>query len=256
MRVVDYESDRLLDEYLLFHYGEDAVLLPWPEGPRESLRFPVRCVEETFDPGLITAEARALDVGCAVGRSTFELSRRCGHVVGIDFSHRFIETARRLAAGEEVAYRVQETGSLHRAQSARRPDECHPERITFEVGDAHQLRADLGRFDLVLACNLLCRMREPRRLLRSLERFVLPGGQLVLSTPHSRQEYYTPQSEWLVGDDPVHSPLETIRGELEPHFELARQLDLPFLIREHRRKFQWSVAEASIWRRLGAPAIN
>jgi hypothetical protein len=25
--------------------------------------------------------------------------------------------------------------------------------------------------------------------------------------------------------------------------------DLPFLIREHQRKFQWSVAEATIWRR-------
>jgi hypothetical protein len=25
--------------------------------------------------------------------------------------------------------------------------------------------------------------------------------------------------------------------------------DLPFLIREHARKFQWSVAEATIWRR-------
>ena len=30
-------------------------------------------------------------------------------------------------------------------------------------------------------------------------------------------------------------------------FERVRVLDLPFLIREHARKFQWSVAQASVW---------
>jgi hypothetical protein len=26
--------------------------------------------------------------------------------------------------------------------------------------------------------------------------------------------------------------------------------DLPFLLREHARKYQWSVAQASLWRRI------
>jgi hypothetical protein len=34
---------------------------------------------------------------------------------------------------------------------------------------------------------------------------------------------------------------------LDPHFTLARTLELPFLIREHARKFQWSVAQATVW---------
>jgi 2-polyprenyl-3-methyl-5-hydroxy-6-metoxy-1,4-benzoquinol methylase len=33
---------------------------------------------------------RALDIGCAVGRSSFELARNFKEVVGIDFSHRFV----------------------------------------------------------------------------------------------------------------------------------------------------------------------
>jgi hypothetical protein len=32
-------------------------------------------------------------------------------------------------------------------------------------------------------------------------------------------------------------------------FNLVTTKDLPFLIREHARKFQWSVAQASIWQR-------
>jgi hypothetical protein len=36
---------------------------------------------------------------------------------------------------------------------------------------------------------------------------------------------------------------------LEENFTLVDVRDLPFLIREHARKFQFSVAQASIWRR-------
>jgi hypothetical protein len=32
-------------------------------------------------------------------------------------------------------------------------------------------------------------------------------------------------------------------------FVFQTSKDLPFLIREHERKFQWSVAQASVWRR-------
>src|SRR5882757_2976255 len=91
-----YETDRLLAEYLLFHYGEDAEVLPWPEGPREGLRYPVRCVDECFDLSRLPEGARALDLGCAVGRSTFELARHCAEVIGIDFSQRFITAAQDL----------------------------------------------------------------------------------------------------------------------------------------------------------------
>jgi 2-polyprenyl-3-methyl-5-hydroxy-6-metoxy-1,4-benzoquinol methylase len=36
---------------------------------------------------------KALDVGCAVGGTSFELSRDFDHVVGIDFSHAFVDAA-------------------------------------------------------------------------------------------------------------------------------------------------------------------
>ena len=35
----------------------------------------------------------------------------------------------------------------------------------------------------------------------------------------------------------------------ELHFDFIAAKDLPFLIREHARKYQWSVAQATIWRR-------
>ena len=82
-----YESPTLLNEYLLFHYGSADEVLPWAFGPREALHFPVRTVTDLTDN---SPRARALDLGCAVGRSSFELSRFCAEVTGIDFSRAFI----------------------------------------------------------------------------------------------------------------------------------------------------------------------
>ena len=94
-----YETERALSEYLLFHYGTPAQVLPWSFGPAAALNYPVRCVSECIEVARLPAQPRALDLGCAVGRSTFELARHCGEVIGIDYSPRFIEVARHLQIG-------------------------------------------------------------------------------------------------------------------------------------------------------------
>jgi len=42
---------------------------------------------------------------------------------------------------------------------------------------------------------------------------------------------------------------ETLKQILAPDFRLFGRRVLPFLIREHARKFQLAIAEASIWLR-------
>ena len=60
-----YESERLLGEYLLFHYGAASEILPWTFGPRQGLFYPVRCVTECVDTGALPESARALALACA-----------------------------------------------------------------------------------------------------------------------------------------------------------------------------------------------
>lgn len=36
---------------------------------------------------------------------------------------------------------------------------------------------------------------------------------------------------------------------LSPHFDLVARTNEPFMIREHARKFQWGVSDATVWRR-------
>ena len=60
-----YESDRLLAEYLLFHYGTPEEILSWPSGPLGALDFAVRVVSDCLELSSLPADGRALDLGCA-----------------------------------------------------------------------------------------------------------------------------------------------------------------------------------------------
>jgi putative 4-mercaptohistidine N1-methyltranferase len=242
-----YETDKLLGEYLLFHYGQPGEILPYESGPRDSLDFPARCARLCLDGAILPPEARALDVGCAVGRSSFELARQCGEVVGIDFSRLFIEAANTLKKTGELEYQRLEEGARFTRSVAKLPADIDRTRVQFETGDAMNLRVDLGKFDLVLAANLLCRLPEPARFLARLPDLVKPGGRLVFTTPCTWLEEFTPRRHWLC--DEHSTTLDGLHRHLDAHFSIQRAFDLPFLIREHARKFQWTVAQASVWMR-------
>lgn len=239
-----YETDRLLAEYLLFHYGRAEEILPpersWPAGMHDALEFPRRTVE-CFSTGQV---ARGLDLGCAVGGSTFEMARCCDEVMGIDFSHAFIRAAEALRRGETVEYERLDEASLITPLAARAPEIDVADRIRFLQGDAMHLPDDLGEFDRVHAANLLCRLPEPRLLLDRLPSLVKTGGEMVLATPCTWLKEFTPRENW-----PPAATLDWLKAVLIPDFELLRTSEVPFLIRETARKFQWTLSLVSVWRR-------
>ena len=247
-----YETDKLLAEYLIFHYGTPDEVLPQADGPREALGYPVRCVSACVDAARLPARARALDLGCAVGRSAFELARHCGEVLGVDFSRRFIDAAEALQRDGTLAYLRADEGALTTPCRAVVPAEIERGRVRFETGDAMELRGDLGAFDVVLMANLIDRLREPQRCLARLGALVRAGGQLVITSPYTWLEEFTPRANWLGGferDGQRVTTRDGLEAALAQDFQLIATRDLPFLIREHARKFQWSVAEATVWRR-------
>jgi putative 4-mercaptohistidine N1-methyltranferase len=247
-----YESDKLVGEYLIFHYGALSEVLPWESGPSSALEYPARCVSECVDVPSLPPQARALDVGCAVGRSTFELARHCAEAVGIDYSRRFVEVAAALAKDGTFPYERVDEGALTTPLRAAVPAGILRERARFEHGDAQALRDSLGSFDVVLAANLIDRLAEPARFLARCPDIVKSGGQLVITSPYTWLPEFTPGENWLGGfalDGARRTTLDGLTAALSGHFTLLRTRELPFLIREHARKYQWSVAQASIWRR-------
>lgn len=250
MTVNYYETERAASEYLLLHYGKAEPRLP--SSLAGALEFPVRCVQDCVNSARLPENARALDLGCAVGRSSFELARYCAEVIGIDASRQFITIAHDLREHGSFSFHYFEEGELTRPHRAIVPKEIERGRVNFEVGDAVNPRPGLGQFDVVLAANLIDRVDVPEKFLEQMAGMVKRGGQFVLISPYTWLPEYTPRENWLGGFEQNGHPVQTfdtIKKLLDPRFSLELRLDLPFLLREHARRFQLGISEASIWLR-------
>ena len=248
-----YESDPVVSQYLDFHYGE-------PKLGMESFAAALAALAATHCP----QGGKALDLGCAVGRASFELARHFSRVDGVDFSARFIDVALALAKSDRFRYRVVDEGELCSYQEARLsrfgigPEQIS--RVHFSQGDACNLNPKYEGYDLVLAANLLDRLREPRRFLDEIASRIRPGGILLLASPYTWLEEFTPKENWLGGVRENGEALTThgaLRRLLSGHFEeVAVPLDLPFVIRETARKYQYVHSQVTIWRRRQDPGYD
>lgn len=129
--------------------------------------------------------------------------------------------ARHLRQHGSRPYAYVEEGHLATPAMAVVPAAIDRRRVAFEQGDAQALRPGLGAFDVVLLANLVDRLPDPRRCLISLPDRVRPGGQLIVTTPCTWLEDYTPRATWPGGFEKDGRPvktLETLRGVLAPHF--------------------------------------
>jgi len=246
-----YDSERGASEYLLLHYVTSLPPLPqgWAEASALS-EFPARCVSLGLDAARLPAQARGLDLGCSVGRSSFELARHCTEVVGLDFSQQFIALALRLRQRGSLKFKSFEEGDLTKARRARVAPDIDRSRVKFAVGDATRLPADLGSFDVVLAANLIDRLEAPMKCLERFPELLRPGGQLIVASPYTWLPSYTPRGNWLGGFARGGRPVKTfdaLRRILSPHFKLSRRQNVPFLLREHARKYQLGISELSTW---------
>src|SRR5713101_9010568 len=131
---------------------------PWEIGPREEL---VGLVES----GALTPEAlppgRAIDLGCGSGANSVFLAEHGFETVGVDFSRKALEKARRLAGERGV------TG-----------------RARFVEGDltATSIPGVEGPFDLLVDYGTLDDLRGDKRraMAATAKRLSRPGGKFLL----------------------------------------------------------------------------
>ncbi len=243
-----YETDGLVTQYLDFHYGDAPLGMP---------NFPKACAEATMPLVPLNHRDRCLDIGCSVGRSAFEFARYFAHVDAVDFSARFIQSGVRLQEGGELLYEIPTEGELTTNRSVSLEQlglGAAASRVFFMQGDACNLKAVYTGYDVVFAGNLIDRLYDPSLFLAEIMDRILPGGLLVITSPYTWLEDYTPKEKWLGGRREHGEPLTTFSGLsrfLEPAFDLVHRQDIPFVIRETARKHQYTVAEMTAWQRRG-----
>ncbi|WP_205067543.1 5-histidylcysteine sulfoxide synthase [Pantoea coffeiphila] len=241
-----YETDTMVSQYLDFQYGPEYF------GVANYARALVEIA-----CGLTDKRQRALDLGCATGRASFELARHFEQVVGMDYSARFIDVALQLTGGEDFRYVTQEEGDLVEYRQVRLKDfgldTQQASRIQFVQGDACNLKPQPEHYDLVLASNLIDRLRQPKRFLQDISGMIRSGGILMLSSPYTWLEEYTPKENWLGGvreNGEALTTYQALQRLLAADFEeIAPAQDIPFVIRETARKYQHTLAQLTLWRK-------
>ena len=245
----NYETDKLLSEYAEFHYGDSYF---------DVANFPKALADMAVAAMGTQPMGRALDIGCAVGRSSFELAKHFDHVMGIDFSARLIKLGVQLQTTGLIRYGIADEGELVHYKERRLDsfvDAETAEKVSFMQGDACNLKPVYQQYDLVLAANLIDRLYEPALFLTTIHERMNVGGVLMITSPYTWLEAHTSKENWVGGrkvDGENVSTFEGLKQMLSAHFELlAAPTSVPFVIRETSRKYQHSLSEVTLWRYKG-----
>lgn len=240
-----YESDKLVSEYCEFQYGKEYFGVK---------HFSIACVQSALK--YTNKRVKALDIGCATGRASFELTKYFDEVEGIDFSVRFIGVGTKLKKEGSIAWRSKTEGEFYENKEVTLEELGYKgleNKVTFWQGDACNLKPNFTGYDLVLAKNLIDRLYDPKLFLESIKNRINSGGILMLTSPYTWQEESTKKEFWLGGytnqQGEEINTLDGLKNILENDFELLEVKDIEFVIKETNRKFQHSVSQASIWRK-------
>ncbi|MDN5871165.1 MAG: 5-histidylcysteine sulfoxide synthase [Nitrococcus sp.] len=241
-----YETDKLMSEYAELHYGDSYFGVA---------NFPKALVEHLLPYLEGRKRRRALDLGCACGRASFELARHFDIVTGVDFSARFIDQGVQLSREGVLRYTLCDEGELvlykSRTLAELGLDQVPPPELV--QGDACNLKAQLTGYDLVFAANLIDRLYEPARFLDDIHTRINAGGLLLITSPYTWLEEHTARSAWLGGfkkDGESYTTLDGLKAHLGKHFRLLDEpRQVPFVIRETSHKFQHSLSEVTLWER-------
>ena len=243
-----YETDELVSQYMEFHYGETYYNVE---------NYPAKCAQLCLQLVDNHKKGKALDLGCAVGRTSFELAHEFDEVICVDLSARFIECANQLKEKGELNYSMIVEGELLipcKADLSKLKLDQVKEKVLFSQEDACNLGDQHSGYDLIFAGNLLDRLQDPTQFLSSVHHYLTKGGYLVMSSPYTLLTEYTPRENWLGGyleDGQEISVLDGIKNVLKADFVMVNEpIDVPFVIRETKRKFQHTLAELSCWKRI------
>lgn len=217
-----------LSHYAADHWGDlDPSLEP---AERARAGGVVRLLRAGLDLVDTLPEGPVLDLGCSVGRSSFELAERTGRMVlGIDLNFSMLRLAAQALRTGQVRYGRRRVGLVYeRRDFAVRWDAA--ERVDFWQCDAAALPLSAESAAAVFSLNLLDCLGSPFGHLQALAALLAPGGRAVLASPYDWSASATPLEAWVGGHSQRGpeggSPEATLRRVL-PHAGLRALRELP-----------------------------
>lgn len=236
---------RHLSTYAFGHYGDFLGNMQAGDPAAGAV---VRLLEQGLDMLGALPDGPVADLGCAVGRVSFELAARLQRpVLGADLNFGMLRAAVTLRQKKTLTFPFCRVGMAYDPAhvSAGFADSEH---VDFWALDAVAPPFPDESFALAASLNLIDCVQNPVDHLRAVTRLLKPGGRALLATPYDWSPNATHPTAWLGGHSQrgenrgdsaavlrsllgPESPLE----ELKPLCITAEAEAVPWTVRLHDR---------------------
>jgi putative 4-mercaptohistidine N1-methyltranferase len=195
-----------------------------------------------------------LDLGCSVGRTSFELADTFSFIDAIDFSARYIRYGVQLQRGDNIRFINQKEGELFDFNeiNLNKLDLPEAKNILFSQGDASNLKSTFNQYDVVLAQNILEKNHQPKLFLTTINKRINDKGLLILVSDYSFNEDKTTKSQWLGGikvNGENVTGFDGITEVLTDKFNLLEYQDLLRMLPINQRNFDASMMHLTVWQK-------
>ncbi|HEY2748948.1 MAG TPA: methyltransferase domain-containing protein, partial [Polyangia bacterium] len=232
--LVDGEPETLAEHlsiYLDAHWGDRATPPPDDVGDGFGMAaIAARLAERASMP-----VARAVELGCSVGRGLFELARGAQEIVGVDAQPAALRRARRILDGEALDYGRRIVGRHYTPARIAGVTPAAP--IALVCADAMDPPLVPGSFDRVVAVNLLDAVPSPPQIIAVADGLCAPGGELILASPYAWQAGIVADEHRFGGADPAAAlRRRLVEGDaLEARYTIDDEAELPWTLRRDAR---------------------
>ena len=243
-----YNAPGMLSAYLWSHFGD---LLGDPDATQ---------AYRVWSSGFKPTSGDALDVGCAVGRLSFDLAATHDHVIGLDTSIAFIRKAREILAKKQLSFDLIVEGHITEPRTFRFDESQDFTNVDFIVADALALPFRERAFATTAAINLLEKVPDPLKHLTEINRVLQDRSAMFLfSDPFSWDEAVSSPERWLSGNGNAQYSargIDTMRrmfagefGVFDPPLGIAEDGNVAWKIRKTENLWEHITSQYLIGRR-------
>ncbi|MCT7617160.1 5-histidylcysteine sulfoxide synthase [Aliarcobacter butzleri] len=215
-----YESDESISSYCDLYYGKDKLYTNYVD-----LLIPYLKDLKNL---------KALDLGCCVGRTSFELAKIYDEVLGIDFSANYINIGVKLKLYDFVNYKIKKEDKTFEERAISLKDfdlEKVKDKVSFMQGDACNLKEIYKDFDLVFYSSLIDKLYYPKKFLEDVSRRINKKGFFVFLSSHNWFNEYINENNLFL------------------EFELLDKIEVSSFIKMKNKNYENKTLLMSIWRK-------
>ncbi|MFX4241738.1 5-histidylcysteine sulfoxide synthase [Aliarcobacter butzleri] len=215
-----YESDESISSYCDLYYGKDNLYTNYVDLLKPYLKD--------------LKNSKALDLGCCVGRTSFELAKIYDEVLGIDFSANYINIGVKLKLYDFVNYKIKKEDKTFEERAISLKDfdlEKVKDKVSFMQGDACNLKEIYKDFNLIFYSSLIDKLYYPKKFLEDVSRRINKNGFFVFLSSHN----------WF--NEHINE------NNLFLEFELLDKIEVSSFIKIKNKNYENKTLLISIWRK-------